>query len=753
MTAELGKAALRGGSLRASCAIAFAALSLALAACRSSSDDPQPPPPPDPPQRSGLDGRPSNTTCVAPALADDGDAEIRRERVFANLSFSQPLGMLQAPGDDSRWFVLEKETGANPDRGRVRVFKNEANVAAFDADFIELPVNAASEGGLLGMAFDPQFATNRRVYLSWTEGNPMDSVVARFTVPAGGATLDPGSRFDLLRVDQPFQNHNGGNIAFGPDGFLYVGLGDGGDSGDPQGHAQNTRTLLGTILRLDVSGAGAYTIPPTNPFAGQPLCTAAVSAANCPEIYAWGLRNPWRFSFDRATGELWAGDVGQNQFEEIDRIELGGNYGWNCREAAHAYASPSPACSTATGLVDPVHEYGRSLGGSVTGGYVYRGTAIPALVGSYVFGDYSSGRIWRLVGDGAGGYAAEELLDTSLGIASFGEDVDGELYVVDLNGGTLHKIVAAGAASNDPPVADLLSATGCVSSQDARLPAAGLVPYEPAAAFWSDGADKERWLAIPNGATIAVDANDDFVLPEGTVLMKHFRLGTTLVETRLFMRHLGGEWRGYSYEWNGAQTDATLVADGKTVAIGGQSWIFPSGNDCLACHTQAAGRSLGLEIAQLNHAIAYPSTGRTANQLATLSDALLLASPIGDPSALPTLADPFDTTRTLAERARAYLHTNCAQCHRPSGPTPSSLDLRFTTLLSMTGMCAVPQSGDLGLGTAARIVAPGDPDVSVLLQRMDRRDAFAMPPLASSAVDADGVALVRAWIAALGSCP
>jgi uncharacterized repeat protein (TIGR03806 family) len=580
----------------------------------------------------------------------------------------------------------------------------------------------------------------------------MDSVVARFASQDGGATLALGTRFELLRVDQPFTNHNGGNIAFGPDGHLYVGLGDGGSGGDPQAHAQNTRDLLGALLRLDVSGAGAYAIPPTNPFATQPRCTAAVNAANCPEIYAWGLRNPWRFSFDRATGELWLGDVGQGEFEEIDRVELGGNYGWNCREGAHAYSSPAPACSMVSGLIDPVHEYGRSLGVSVTGGYVYRGSANPSLVGSYIFGDFGSGRIWRLVGDGAGGYSAEELLDTSLSIASFGEDVDGEIYVVDL-GGTLHRMVAGGTTPGDAPVPELLSATGCVSAQDARLAAAGLVPYEPAAPFWSDGASKERWLAIPNGTNIAVDGADDLVLPAGAVLMKHFRLANALVETRLFMRHAGGEWRGYSYEWNAAQTDATLVEGGKTAVIGTQSWVFPSGNDCLACHTAAAGRTLGLEYAQLNHAITYPSTGRSANQLATLSDALLLSAVIGDPAVLPALADPFDVAEPIAERARAYLHTNCAQCHRPSGPTPSALDLRFATPLSATGMCAAPQSGDLGIGGAARIVAPGDPDASVLVERMRRRDAFSMPPLASNVVDAAGVALVGDWIASLGTCP
>jgi uncharacterized repeat protein (TIGR03806 family) len=391
------------------------------------------------------------------------------------------------------------------------------------------------------------------------------------------------------------------------------------------------------------------------------------------------------------------------------------------------------------------------LGSSVTGGYVYRGIALPALAGRYVFADYGSGRIWRLVDNGSGGFTAQELLDTAFAIASFGQDNDGELYVVDIGGGTLHKIVDGGGAAPAPgaPVPTLLSDTGCVTPQDASAAASGLIPYDVAAPFWSDGAAKERWLAIPDGTTIGVGADGDFVLPNGTVLMKHFRLNGELVETRLFMRHPDGEWAGYSYEWNAQRTDATLVQGGK---VGAQNWIFPSGNDCLTCHTSSAGFALGLEVAQLNHDFTYASTGRTANQLRTLDAVAMFASPLGDPSVQPALANPGDFGVTLDAAARAYLHTNCAHCHRPSGPTPSSMDLRFSTALNATAACdAAPQSGDLGL-TNARIIAPGAPDSSVLLARMNRRDAQSMPPLASNVVDAEGVGLVRNWIESLSGC-
>ena len=688
-------------------------------------------------------------TCVAPSKTTGGGATIALQRVFQSVALSQPLAMLQAPGDDTRWFVLEKT-------GTVRVFANSANPTA--SVFIPLAVNSGGEGGLLGMAFDPNFASNGFVYLSFTESTPMVSVVARFTVRVGGATLDPSSRLDIIRVNQPsFTNHKGGNIAFGPDGLLYLGLGDGGSGGDPQGHGQNTNDLLGDFVRIDVSNATLatpYAIPrgvAGNPFQNNPICPATGGAQSCPEIYASGLRNPWRWSFDSATGDLWVGDVGQGAREEIDRVERGGNYGWNCREGLIAYNScPTPAAN----FDDPVHDYGRALGASVTGGYVYRGAALPALVGRYVFGDFVTGRVWRLVPNG-GGFTSEDLLDTAFSIAAFGQGNDGELYLVHHGSGgpdgQLHKIVDGGGAtpSPGPPVPNLLSATGCVNQQNPALPAGGLVPYEPAAQFWSDNGTKERWLAIPNSTSIGVGADGDLSFPNGTVLMKHFRLNGALVETRLFMRHPDGDWAGYTYEWNAQRTDATLVQGGKTTP----TWIFPSGNDCLTCHTSAAGFALGLETAQLNRDFTYAGTGRTANQLRTLDAITMFATPLGDPTLQPAMPNPVDAAAPLSQRARAYLHTNCAGCHRPGGPTPSSMDLRYPTLLSSTNACGVPpQLGDLGMGAAARIIAPGSAASSVLVARANRRDANGMPPISSHTVDAVGVALLEQWVASLSTC-
>ncbi len=702
---------------------------------------------------SGLDSRPGNTTCLAGA---EPTATLTTARVFPNLSFSSPVAMLQAPGNSSRWYVVQQG-------GRVRMFDNVPG-ASTTTDFIDITARVTSGGerGLLGMAFHPNFPTDPRVFLSYTTTvpGPLTSRISSFTLVSGGSTLDANSEDVLLTVGQPETNHNGGNIAFGPDGYLYIGFGDGGGGNDqhgPIGNSQNLQTLLGKMLRIDVGGPSAttYTIPATNPFAGTGgMCTSGnTTSPQCREIYAYGLRNPWRWSFDRGgSHDLWVGDVGQAAREEIDRVVSGGNYGWRCREGTLTTAN---ACPGVTGPFQaPIAEYNNpGVGFSVTGGYVYRGTAIPSLVGRYVFGDYGSGRVWDIPASTAPTLTVTSAdgFDTSLGISSFGEDHSGELYLVDLNGGGLYQLVQGAAGGGSVPTQ--FSATGCGASGNPAQPAAGLIPYAPNAGFWSDGSGKARWLALPDGQNIDTSAADhDWVFPNGTVLRKDFHLGARLVETRLFMRHTNGNWAGYTYEWNTQGTDATRVVGGKTVTIGSQDWIFPSEAQCLACHTTAAGRSLGLETGQLNGNLLYPATGRTANQLVTLSAINTLSPPIPDPATQPVIPDPYGSSGTVTERARAWLHTNCAFCHRPGRPTGTNLDLRYTTALAATNTCdVVPQDG-LGL-PSARIVAPGAPGSSVLLARIDTRDpGVAMPPLASNLVDDQGVQLITAWINGLTSC-
>ncbi len=358
--------------------------------------------------------------------------------------------MKQAPLDASRWFVVEQA-------GLIRVFDNDES-ATTTLEFLDIRarVTFTGEAGLLGLAFHPEFAVNGRAFVNYSQlaGGTLRSITSEFTSVDGGATLDEGSERVLMTVNKPANNHNGGNLAFGPDGFLYIGLGDGGGSGDPQGNAQNPRRLLGKMLRIDVDlqpGGAPYAIPAGatgNPFAGNPACHVNGSGAqNCPEIYALGFRNPWRWSFDRQTGELWVGDVGQGSYEEINRVERGANYGWDIREGAHCF-DPMTGCAT-VGLTEPVAEYGRDLGFSVTGGFVYRGIQSTQMAGRYVFADFG-GLFASLVPDGVDGFTVLPFVEPGcappaapgpLQVSSFAEDLDGELYVLDYGRGHVRRLV------------------------------------------------------------------------------------------------------------------------------------------------------------------------------------------------------------------------------------------------------------------------------------------------------------------------
>jgi glucose/arabinose dehydrogenase len=339
---------------------------------------------------------------------------------------TRPLYVTHAGDGSSRLFIVQQG-------GRILIYQDGT---VLDTPFLDISGLVSpealgggySERGLLGLAFDPNYAQNGRFYVNYTDRNG-DTILARYAVSPGDPDrADPDSAVQLLYVQQPYANHNGGHLAFGPDGYLYMALGDGGSGGDPQGNGQNLGTLLGKIIRLDVSGDG-YAIPDDNPFVGD-------SEAR-PEIWAWGVRNPWRFSFDRATGDLYIGEVGQNQWEEIDfqpAASAGGeNYGWNILEGTHSFSGAADPGN----LVMPILEYSHSNGCSVTGGYVYRGQDIPGMQGYYLYGDWCSGTIWAARQNDAGEWQTEVSLESGLSISSFGEDEAGELYLVDYEGSLL----------------------------------------------------------------------------------------------------------------------------------------------------------------------------------------------------------------------------------------------------------------------------------------------------------------------------
>lgn len=359
--------------------------------------------------------------------------------VFAALRFTSPLGLLQSPNDATRWYVVEQG-------GTVRRFDNVAGASTTISYLTLNGIACCGETGLLGMAFHPNFPTDPRffVYYTLTVSGQLVSRLSSFQTTNGGLNVTAGSETVLLQVNQPESNHNGGQIAFGTDGMLYLGLGDGGGGGDMHdtiGNGQNTQTLLGKVVRIDVNSAQSpYGIPAGNPYAGNARCNVTgVGSAPCPEIYTIGLRNPWRFSFDRDTGNLWIGDVGQNLWEEIDRINAPGvNLGWRCREGAHDY---NTACGGAMNLTEPVAEYGHGTGVSVIGGFVYRGNGYANLRGWYVCGDLN-GSLFLLASTTPDGsvQTLTRALSTGFSITSFGEGNDRELYVIDAASGGIYRI-------------------------------------------------------------------------------------------------------------------------------------------------------------------------------------------------------------------------------------------------------------------------------------------------------------------------
>ncbi|MDH5446725.1 MAG: PQQ-dependent sugar dehydrogenase, partial [Gammaproteobacteria bacterium] len=638
------------------------------------------------------------TSCIAgPRPNWNGTDPVVLQRIFPDLpGFGGALGLLLEPGGNN-WYVLEKT-------GRIFRFENTSTVSSRDLilDIRNSHVNSRSEGGLLGMAFDPDFATNGHVYLSYTTSDDnlvndgaasnFRSVISRVSFNVERTALDISTEKQILTLPQPAYNHNGGHLAFGPDGYLYIGFGDGGSD---LMQSQFTNSLYGAMLRIDVTDVTEtentiqYTIPASNPFSGSNLCTSGSGTSDCAEIYAWGFRNPWRWSFDRGSGELWLADVGSQSYEEVDRVTLNSNYGWPCYEGDHqigCYSNPPT-------VVAPVYEYphprnanGNRINTSITGGYVYRGSEVPALTGQYVFGDFNDGSIWALrnfdttkdiqdIPSSLGGYS----------LATFAEDRQGELYVLHYQSGAIYKF-AADAEQAPISFPSLLSETGCANKSDPRVAAEGMIPFNINSRLWSDNAVKHRWMALPQESQISIMEDGDWVFPVGSILRKDFYLNDRIVETRLLANHSDGGWAGYSYEWNADQTEATLLPSGAQREVEGQTWSYPSGDQCLQCHTQSANRTLGPETAQMNRNFDFPGVG-VRNQLDYLDYLGALDALPAEPATMP---DPSDTNNPdIAGRARAYLHANCAGCHRAPGVGRTPIDLRYDTPLADMQICNV----------------------------------------------------------------
>lgn len=704
---------------------------------------------------------PLDTSCL---LGSPDPIPLEAAKAFPNLQFERPVELTCPKDGSDRIFVIEQ-------RGVIHVFPNQADVDKTEEflDLRDVVLREGNEEGLLGLALHPRFQQNGEFFVYYST-KPRSSVISRFKVSKDNPQrADRQSEEKLLTIKQPYENHNGGSLRFGPEGFLYIGLGDGGLRDDPHNNGQNLATLLGSILRIDVDRRDAdlpYAIPADNPFVGRRDARA--------EIWAYGFRNVWRLTFDE-TGQLWAGDVGQDRFEEINLIRRGGNYGWNFREGLHDFQSP--AAAKPESLIDPVVEYFRGQGQSVTGGVVYRGPTLREYEGAYFYGDFQSGNVWALRASQGKLVENRQVARTDLKIAAFGEDQHKEMYLCAFDGFIyrLRKrpIDLEATAKSFPRN---LSQTGLYASVADNEPAAGLIPYEVNLPFWSDYAVKDRYIALPKAGGVVFDEHEKWKFPRGTVFVKTFwmhrdraRLKDPVrLETRLLV-HADEGWVGYTYVYNANQTDAELLDSWLTRPIEVQTedgkidqhYYFPSRADCLTCHTKAEGFVLGLTTRQMNRELRY--RGEAVNQISLLARlGVFDEKPARDPERLErfpdwgfgnlrrdganTSEDSREPKGDATKLARAWLEVNCAMCHRPEGIAAVELDLRSDIALEKMNLVGKSPKQSRAYAPGTLLIDPGKPHASELLRRIGQRGPRQMPPVGSYSIDPAGYEVIRQWV-------
>jgi len=668
---------------------------------------------------------------------------LRSERVFPNLNFKAPVQLVPFP-DRRRWVLVEEH-------GNLYSFPNDP--ACEKADLLidlrkeirnlEKLEGVRGVGSSYSLAFDPDFAKNRSCYLMyWLASKDRRKLwdgtrVSRFKITdADPPRIDPAT--EEILITWLAGGHNGCDLQFGNDGYLYISAGDGEDPSPPDKlqTGQDISDLMSSILRIDVHRAAdgkPYAIPADNPFVG-------VAKAR-PEVWCYGLRNPWRMSFDRKTGQLWIGDVGWERWESIIAAVKGGNYGWSVMEGPEACIPDGKRGPTQ--ILPPAHTLPHPISASITGGYVYHGTKLKGYAGQYFCGDWESRQIWALPVKGATLGERREVASTAQRIVAFAEDADGELLVVDYEGGGIHRVVPNDAGAGNAEFPRTLGKTGLFSDVASQAAAPGVLPFRVNAPCWTDGAVGERWIGIPGTGTVTlVDKNRDWpresVWPKDSVVAKTLSLAGRKVETQVL--HFDGLlWNGYSYVWNEAQSDAALApAEGADVDLGGgRKWRVLGRAACMGCHTPWQGYALsvnGAQLPDLDRFLALGILGKTTPRL-------------------QPWVDPYDEKRSLDERARSYLATNCGHCHRFGGGGAAKIDLRQEASLADMKVAGVrPSLGTFDL-TDPYIVCGGDPSRSVLLFRISKLGQGRMPHIGSEAVDERGVSLIRRWIASLAVTP
>lgn len=733
---------------------------------------------------------------------------------FTNLTVDDPTMLIPEPGSH-RLYVSTRQ-------GQIFSFINDPATTKM-VEFLNLTnvTQGWDDCGLLGFAFHPEFnrtdVFKRYVYVwyHYTKTpivgpdrppilTPGYNRLSRFTVPRGSLVVADKSSEQVL-INQFDHNlwHEGSGMAFGPDGFLYLTVSDEGGSYDMYHNTQTIRgKMFSGVLRIDVdenprrshpirrqpqpepqlpdgwnvnSYTSNYFIPNDNPFLDP-------KGGVLEEFWAVGLRNPHRMTLDSATGKFWIGDVGQDTWEEVDVLERGANYQWAYMEGNHPVAGKKkPDAKDFIGFEKPpIYEYVHNQEGNcVIGGYVYRGKKFAKeLGGKYIFGDNGSGRIWALTSDGKRPVKIEYLGNMPpgygyTGLSSFGIDENKEIYMLKM--GRPSKIYKlASADSFQQPVTVNLRVPKQISQIHAftdltnLVTAPGIIPYGVNSPFWSDGAGKERWIAVPTGQKIGFSANDSFSFPAGTVFIKNFEVtvdetkGTKRrLETRFLVREANNAIYGVTYRWRADNSDADFVPSPQTedieiktaTGVRKQTWYYPGPLDCVVCHNPNSGGVLGVTARQLNGSFAYSATGVTDNQLRTWNHLGMFDSPLNESTLTnaPVLASLDNTNFSIEYRVRSYLDSNCSQCHRPNG-TATYFDARISTPLAKQKLLDGPLVEPLG-DPLSRVVTAGDVAHSALPARIDRLGKYQMPPLARNTIDTNAVNLITEWIHSLPGKP
>jgi putative heme-binding domain-containing protein len=680
-------------------------------------------------------------------------APYRLVPAFPQLRFELPTSFEEVPGA-SRLLVTERA-------GKISTFPKDArtNRADLVLDLRELLSSdlAGQAVSLFDAELHPRFLDNHHLFVCYV--HPVgggQSRVSRFTLTEESIPRAVKGSEQVV-ITWPSGGHNAGCLEFGKDGYLYIATGDGSGPNPPDARTtgQDLSDLLGSILRIDVdqpAGNLAYSIPSDNPFVGLPNAR--------PEVWAYGLRNPWKFGVDRQTGDVFAADNGWESWEMVHRIVRGGNCGWPIMEgraALRSEVSPGP-----TPIIPPVKDHPHTEANSVIGGPVYRGSKLPDLNGSFVYGDYITGTIWAIRPDQDRAYSHRTLVDTDQRIVAFLEGSSGELYVLDYDlTGQIYELLPSTVPDTSASFPRQLSRTGLFASLEKMEPAAGVVPYSVLVEPWMDGAQAQRWVAVPNRETIDLvrEAKKSSRFPNGTVLVKQVTLpqpGRESIRLETQLLHFeNGAWNPYSYLWDDLGRDAhlvdsigtnrplTMIDSSSNGELRDRTWHVNATNECKLCHNAGPRFVLGFVPNQLDHS----ANGTSQLTLLAAQGVISEASARTSDGSL-RLVSPHETTHSIDDRARSYLHANCSMCHHPGGTAIASFflrrDLPFEKLNTNKGT---------GIGTFgirdAKVIAAGDPYRSLLLYRMSKLGYARMPYVGSQVVDSAGVTLIEEWIRSL----